>query len=164
MKDQKRNVQLTRRMIEGYEEDLRAKEAEKAQLLKLRGQYKSHSSDEDGDNSEVRDLNRMLEVLDSEMAAIRYTLENCDVIDIEESSSVVTLGSNVTIEIREDEDEVDILKVTLSTSHRVGVTNFSLNSPLGQCIFGKPVGFEGAYLVRSRSGESSVSCKILAIE
>lgn len=162
---------LTPEMVKSLEKELMAKEAELAKVSKLRGECRPLVSGEEGDN-ELSVIATQEHSLRVEIESIKQTLNTCQVISLDSSKSVVGIGAIVTIEVTEEGDEPFEMKVSLAKDTNIElnreIASFTLNSPIGKCIVGQKVGFEGEYIVKGNKGpclgERKFGCKILAIE
>lgn len=162
---------LTPEMVASLEKELRAKQEELARVSKSRGGCRPIISGEEGDN-ELSVIAIQENALRVEIDSIRNTLNTCQVVKLNSSKSVVGIGAIVTIEVTEEGDEPFEMKVSLAKDTNIeldeDIASFTLNSPIGKCIVGQSVGFEGEYIVKGNRGpclgERKFGCKILAIE
>ena len=150
---------------EGLEKLTRELESKKEELWEL-GKYKSQAAANEGDTwhdnfafekTEIRERGLIRQINE-----LQEHINTAEIIQGEKvkSSDIVGVGSHVTVSLKFSQEEVEELSFFLTGSFGDASSEYvSINSPIGECIIGKKVGFEGRYTVNGHE----INVKILAI-
>ena len=140
-------------------------ENKKEELREL-GKYKSQAAANEGDTwhdnfafeqTEIRERGLIRQINE-----LQEHINTAEIIQGEKvkSSDIVGVGSHVTVSLKFSQEEVEELSFFLTGSFGDASSEYvSINSPIGECIIGKKVGFEGRYTVNGHE----INVKILAI-
>ena len=137
----------------------------KKQKLRELGQYKASAAENEGDawhdnfafeQAEIRERGLLREI-----AELQNDLNEAEIVEHKpDTSGQVTLGSQVTVSIKYDDEDVEEETYTITGgSGDITQNLISENSPLAMCIMGKREGFEGSYSVKN----STTVVKILKV-
>lgn len=127
----------------------------KRKELKELGKYKGSAYEQEGDGfhdnfafeqAEIKERGLLREITD-----LQLKLDEAEIIDVEEEASnangKVVIGSKVTVKLEFDGEEEEET-YTITGGYGNMLKNIvSIQSPLGQCLINKTVGFEGSYTV-----------------
>lgn len=150
---------------EGLKKLTRELESKKEELWEL-GKYKSQAAANEGDTwhdnfafeqTEIRERGLIRQINE-----LQEHINTAEIIQGEKvkSSDIVGVGSHVTVSLKFSQEEVEELSFFLTGSFGDASSEYvSINSPIGECIIGKKVGFEGRYTVNGHE----INVKILAI-
>lgn len=135
----------------------------KKQKLRELGQYKASAAENEGDawhdNFAFEQTEIQERALIREINDLQKQIDCAEIIEIEKNEDVVNIGSNVTVIIQFLEEDFEEYSFTLDSIGDSEKNIVSINSPLGECVFGKSLGFEGNYKVN----ENIVHVKITSI-
>lgn len=127
----------------------------KREELKELGKYKGSAYEQEGDGfhdnfafeqAEIKERGLLREITD-----LQLKLDEAEIIDIDEEANnangKVSIGSKVTVKLEFDGEEEEET-YTITGGYGNMLKNIvSIQSPLGQCLINKTVGFEGSYTV-----------------
>lgn len=156
------NLKLTESGLRELKEEL---EKKKEELRKL-GQYKGQAAENEGDvwhdNFAFEQTEIKERILISDIKNMQTQIETAEIIKntSDSENNTVKVGSKIRVylEYSEDDSEEDTFILTGGQGTTEG-NKVSLNSPIGECILGKEVGFEGYYKVNG----NTIKIKILEI-
>ena len=155
------------RLTVGEASEIRDMIDKKRQELKELGKYKGSAYENEGDGfhdnfafeqAEIKERGLLREISD-----LQCKLDDAKIIDTKEEVSAangkVAIGSKVTVKLEfEDEEKEETYTITGGYGNMLK-NIISTQSPLGQCLIGKTVGFEGSYTVN----ENVIVVKIVEI-
>lgn len=161
-----KKLRLTQEGIENLKKEVEAKREELREL----GRYKGHAAENEGDawhdnfafeQTEIKERS-LLRQIDE----LQKQISMAQIIEVTESSDneKVAINSKVKVLIKYDEDDTEELDVILVGS-QVNLNSasefdeISINSPMGEAIYQKKVGFEGYYTVNG----NKIYFKILSV-
>lgn len=145
-----KRLKLTHEGIKSLQQEL---EAKKEELRKL-GKYKSDAASNEGDawhdnfafeQTEIKERALVRQIKDLE-----EEINTAEIIEIEKNIGIdkINVGSTVTVLLKySEEDEEEISFVLTGSYGDSGANHFSINSPIGEAVFGQSLGFEGKYMV-----------------
>lgn len=150
----------------GFEELNRELELKQEELRKL-GQYKIQAAENEGDawhdnfafeQTEIkeRSLNYEINKLQHQIKSAELIKANSDA-----DEGVIKVGSEIRVymEYSDGNSEEDTFILT-GGQGKFNENKVSVNSPIGECILGKAVGFEGQYSVNG----DIIKIKVLKVE
>ncbi len=150
----------------GFEELNRELELKQEELRKL-GQYKSQAAENEGDawhdnfafeQTEIKEraLNYEINKLQNQIKTAELIEDNSDA-----DESVIKVGSKIRVymEYSDGNSEEDTFILT-GGQGKISENKVSVNSPIGECILGKTLGFEGQYSVNG----NIIKIKVLKVE
>ena len=145
-----KKLMLTEEGLNNLKREIEIKKEELRELGKYKGSAAANEGDAWHDNfafeqTEIKERSLILEIKELE-----NQLSSAEIISSDNSSdkNVVGINSEVTVIMKFDEDDEEEHTFTLVGNYcNAGLSNVSLNSPMGECINQKPVGFEGKYTV-----------------
>ena len=128
----------------------------KRKELKELGKYKGSAYEQEGDGfhdnfafeqAEIKERGLLREIAD-----LQLKLDEAEIIDIDEEANnangKVAIGSKVTVKLEFDGEEEEEETYTITGGYGNMLKKIvSIQSPLGQCLINKTVGFEGSYTV-----------------
>lgn len=157
-----KSLKLSRDGLEKLKQNL---EEKKEELRKL-GIYKASAAANEGDawhdNFAFEQTEIQERALIHTINELQNEINNAEIIDDDsESNDKVQIDSKVTVSLRGylDEEEETFSFILKGEFGTTGDGEVSINSPIGECIFGKKVGYEGMYTVNG----NDFSVKILNV-
>jgi len=150
----------------GFEELNKELEFKKKELRKL-GQYKSKAAENEGDvwhdNFAFEQTEIKERALNYEINKLQHQINTAEIIeyDSDADEGVIKVGSEIRVymEYSDGDSEEDTFILT-GEQGKFNENKVSINSPIGKCVLGKTVGFEGQYSVNGHS----IKIKILKIK
>lgn len=148
----------------GLEDMNRRLDALQEELIKLR-KYKGKEAVENGDvwhdNHDFEQCEIQERALQKDINDLEHQIATAIVVDTEKDYSIVDFGARVTVQLTYGVDDFETDTFLFSDSDESSaLTKISANSPLGEEIYKKEVGYDGSYKVRS----NTIKVKILKIE
>lgn len=146
-----KKLKLTQEGLEQLTRELESKKEELLELGKYKGQAAANEGDAWHDNFAFEQTEIKERGLIRQIQELQRSINTAEIIptDSVQTSDTVKIGSQVTVSIKRSiKGEVKIRSFCLTGNF--GDTNskcVSVNSPMGECIIGKKVGFEGKYTV-----------------
>ena len=139
---------------EGFDKLTRELESKKEELREL-GKYKSQAAANEGDTWHDNFAFEQTEInergLIRQINELQERINTAEVIQDEKvkSSDIVGVGSHVTVSLKFSQEEAaEELSFFLTGNFGEASSEYvSINSPIGECIVGKRVGYEGKYTV-----------------
>ena len=138
---------------EGFDKLTRELENKKEELREL-GKYKSQAAANEGDTWHDNFAFEQTEInergLIRQINELQERINTAEVIQDEKvkSSDVVGVGSHVTVSLKFSQEDEEELSFFLTGNFGEASSEYvSINSPIGECIVGKRVGYEGKYTV-----------------
>lgn len=139
---------------EGLEKLTRELENKKEELREL-GKYKSQAAANEGDTWHDNFAFEQTEIkergLIRQINELQENINTAEIIQDEniKSSDIVGVGSYVTVSLKFSQEEAEEeLSFFLTGNFGDASSEYvSINSPIGECIIGKRVGYEGKYTV-----------------
>ena len=133
----------------GFEELNRELELKQEELRKL-GQYKSQAAENEGDawhdNFAFEQTEIKERALNYEINKLQHQIKTAELIEAnsDEDESVIKVGSEIRVymEYSDGDGEEDTFILT-GGQGKINENKVSVNSPIGECVLGKTVGFEG---------------------
>lgn len=158
-----KKLKLTEAGIEELNKELELKQEE---LRKL-GQYKSQAAENEGDTWHDNFAFEQTEIkeraLNYEISRLQHQIKTAEIIDenSDEDESVIKVGSKIRVymEYSDGDGEEDTFILT-GGQGKINENKVSVNSPIGECVLGKKVGFEGQYSVN----RNIIKIKVLKVE
>ncbi len=150
----------------GFEELNRELELKQEELRKL-GQYKSQAAENEGDawhdNFAFEQTEIKERALNYEINKLQHQIKTAELIEAnsDEDESVIKVGSEIRVymEYSDGDGEEDTFILT-GGQGKINENKVSVNSPIGECVLGKTVGFEGQYSVNG----NIIKIKVLKVE
>lgn len=150
----------------GFEELNRELELKQEELRKLR-QYKIQAAENEGDAWHDNFAFEQTEIkergLNYEINKLKHQLKTAELIeaDSDEDESGIKVGSEIRVYMEySDGDSEENTFILTGGQGKIDENKISVNSPIGKCILGKTVGFEGQYSVN----ENIIKIKVLKVE
>lgn len=151
---------------EGVEELNKELELKKEELRKL-GQYKSEAAENEGDvwhdNFAFEQTEIQERALNYEINRLHNQISTVEIIDdnSEKDEKIIKIDSKIRVrmEYSDGDTEIDTFILT-GGKGKLNENKVSINSPFGECILGKEVGFEGQYSVNG----NIIKIKVLEVE
>ena len=133
---------------------------------KTRGDsYSSSAGDGWHDNFDFEEMERQERLLSGDLQTKQKRLKNAIIVDKQDNENVVDIGDvlSLTLIFGEDDEETDIYKLsgTEAFSKDEDYNIVSINSPLGQAIYLKPIGEVVKYKVNGNSFDVRINEKVL---
>lgn len=159
----KQRLKLTEAGIEELNKEL---ELKKEELRKL-GQYKSQAAENEGDawhdNFAFEQTEIKERALNYEINKLQHQIETAEIIDdnFDKNGNIIKVGSKIRVymEYSDGDSEEDTFILT-GGQGKINENKVSVNSPIGECVLGKEVGFEGQYSVNG----DIIKIKVLKVE
>lgn len=155
----KQRLKLTQEGVEKLKGELEDKRKE---LRDLR-QYKAAAAENEGDawhdNFAFEQTEIQERAFQHEISRLQNQLDTAEIIEVTNFENQVNIGSKVTINMIFSDDDDEEYTFTLGSVQNMKEDVISVNSPLGECVLGKSVGFEGKYKVK----ESEIKIQIKSI-
>lgn len=156
-------LKLTKTGVEELTRELELKQEE----LRNLGQYKSQAAENEGDTWHDNFAFEQTEIkeraLNYEISRIQHQIKTAEIIDedLEGEEGLVKLGSKVRVymEYSDGDGEEDTF-ILIGGQGKSTENKISINSPLGKCVLGKAVNFEGQYNVNG----NIIKVKVLEIK
>ncbi len=156
-------LKLTKVGVEEFNRELELKQEE---LRKLR-QYKSQAAENEGDawhdNFAFEQTEIKERALNYEINRLQHQINAAEIIDdnSDEDESVIKVGSEIRVymEYSDGDGEEDTFILT-GGQGKINENKVSVNSPIGECVLGKTVGFEGQYSVNG----NIIKVKVLKVK
>lgn len=156
-------LKLTKTGVEELTRELELKQEE----LRNLGQYKSQAAENEGDTWHDNFAFEQTEIkeraLNYEISRIQHQIKTAEIIDedLEDEEGLVKVGSEVRVymEYSDGDGEEDTFILT-GGQGKITENKISVNSPLGECVLGKAVNFEGQYSVNG----NAIKVKVLGIK
>lgn len=150
----------------GFEELNRELKLKQEELRKL-GQYKSQAAENEGDawhdNFAFEQTEIKERALNYEINKLQHQIKTAELIEAnsDEDESVIKVGSEIRVymEYSDGDGEEDTFILT-GGQGKINENKVSVNSPIGECVLGKTVGFEGQYSVNG----NIIKIKVLKVE
>ena len=150
----------------GFEELNKELELKQKELRQL-GKYKNQAAENEGDawhdnfaceQTEIKERGLIYEI-----NQLKHQIETAELIetDPDEDESVIKVGSKIRVYMEESDGygEEDTFILT-GGQGKFDENKVSINSPIGECILGKTVGFEGKYSVNG----NIIKIKVLKVD
>lgn len=158
-----KTLKLTQEGLDKLKEEL---EKKKEQLRKL-GVYKASAAANEGDtwhdNFAFEQTEIQERALIHQINDLQRDIDNAEIISVEgkKTAGKVSVGSKVTVSLKYPfEDEEELTFCLTGDFGSANIDDVSVNSPIGECILGKEVGFEGQYTVNG----NDILVKILRVD
>lgn len=159
----KQRLKLTEAGVEELNKEL---ELKKEELRKL-GQYKSRAAENEGDawhdNFAFEQTEIKERALNYEINRLQHQIKTAEIIDdnSDENGNIIKVGSKIRVymEYSDGDGEEDTFILT-GGQGKINENKVSVNSPIGECVLGKEVGFEGRYSVNG----NIIKIKVLEVE
>lgn len=156
-------LKLTKAGIEELNRELKLKQEELREL----GQYKSQAAENEGDawhdNFAFEQTEIKERALNYEIKKLQHQIETAEIIEdnFDEEESIIKVGSEIRVymEYSDGGGEEDTFIIT-GGQGKINENKVSVNSPIGECVLGKTVGFEGQYSVDG----NIIKIKVLKVE
>lgn len=156
-------LKLTKAGVEEFNKEL---ELKKEELRELR-QYKSQAAENEGDawhdNFAFEQTEIKERALNYEINRLQHQIKTAEIIDdnSDENGNIIKVGSKIRVYMKysNDEDEENTFVLT-GGQGKINENKISVNSPIGECVLGKEVGFEGQYNVNG----NIIEIKVLEVE
>lgn len=156
-------LKLTKDGVEELKEEL---ELKKEELRKL-GEYKSQAAENEGDawhdNFAFEQTEIKERALNYEINKLQHQIKTAEIIDdnSNENGNIIKVGSKIRVYIKySDEDGEEDTFILTGGQGKINENKVSVNSPIGECVLGKEVGFEGLYSVNG----NIIKIKVLEIK
>lgn len=156
----------------GYQKLL--EEVEKAERKlknhrKTRGDsYSSSAGDGWHDNFDFEEMERQERLLNGDLQIKQERLKKAVIVDKQDNENIVDIGDvlSLTLIFGEDDEETDVYKLsgTEAFNKDENYNIVSINSPLGQAIYLKPIGETVKYNVNGNTFDVKINEKILEEE
>lgn len=148
----------------GLEDMKKRLESSQDELIALR-KYKGAEAVDNGDvwhdNNDFEQCEIQERALQKDINDLEHQIATAIVVDTEKDYSIVDFGARVTVQLTYGVDDFETDTFLFSDSDESSaLTKISANSPLGEEIYKKEVGYDGSYKVRS----NTIKVKILKIE
>ena len=154
-----KRIKLTKEGEQKLREELKDKELKLHEL----GRYKAAAALNEGDTWHDNFAFEQTEIQERGLIVainnLRKQIDTAEIIESTEDEGLVNVGSKVTALLMFSEDDEEEISFTLQSVGDTGSDHVSINSPLGECIFKKEVGFIGEYKVN----DNIIKVKILSI-
>lgn len=155
------------KLTEEAKKVLQEKILEKEQELRQLGKYKASASENEGDtwhdNFAFEQAEIQERALIKEIADMRLQVNTAEIIDANEinddESAKIDSVIRVLMKYAEDDEEECEFVLTGGVKKGIEIPSVSINAPLGKCVYGKKIGFEGNYSVK----DNKIHVKILSI-
>lgn len=139
----------------------------KQEKLRQLGQYKSQAAENEGDawhdNFAFEQTEIKERALNYEINKLQHQIRTAELIEAnsDEDESVIKVGSEIRVymEYSDGDGEEDTFILT-GGQGKINENKVSVNSPIGECVLGKTVGFEGQYSVNG----NIIKIKVLKVE
>jgi len=157
---------LTKKMVEVLTEEMQQKKEELGRFRRSKGEYRIINLSETDESQDKQLVTLEETILINSIRSIQKILDNCEIIEIEEDKQIVNVGALVTLELT-CEDETERLEVYLSADLvdlNSEIPHFTINSPIGKCIFGKAKDYVGKYTVGEGSAARKYTCRVMDIQ
>ena len=152
-----RKIKLTKESAESLQKEIEKKEMELRELRK----YKAYASENEGDTwhdnfafeqAEIKERSLIKEISD-----MREQLKIAEIINVDSNAD----KDSVRVIMKYSEDDEEEYEFVLTGGFKVEskYDSVSINAPLGKCVYGKKIGFEGNYSVNG----NKIDIKILSI-
>lgn len=153
----------------GYQklvEDVAEAERKLKNHRKTRGDsYSSSAGDGWHDNFDFEEMERQERLLSGDLQTKQERLKKAVIVDKQDNENVVDIGDvlSLTLIFDENDEETDIYKLsgTEAFSKDENYNIVSINSPLGQAIYLKPIGEVVKYKVNGNSFDVRINEKVL---
>lgn len=150
----------------GFDELNKELELKQEKLREL-GQYKSQAAENEGDawhdNFAFEQTEIKERALNYEINKLQHQIRTAELIEAnsDEDESVIKVGSEIRVymEYSDGDGEEDTFILT-GGQGKINENKVSVNSPIGECVLGKTVGFEGQYSVNG----NIIKIKVLKVE
>ena len=157
------NLKLTMAGVEELKQKLELKQEKLREL----GHYKSQAAENEGnvwhDNFAFEQTEIQERALNYEINKLQHQIATAEIIeeDFNEDESIIKVGSKIKVYMQYSNgySEEDTFILT-GGQGKINENKISLNSPIGKCVLGKTVGFEGQYSVN----RDTIKIKILKVE
>lgn len=156
-------LKLTKDGIEELSKELELKQEE---LRKL-GQYKSQAAENEGDawhdNFAFEQTEIKERTLNYEINILQHQIKFAEIIEdnFDENEGAIKVGSKLKVYMEySDGDCEENTFILTGGKGKINENKVSVNSPIGECVFGKTVGFEGQYSVNG----NIIKIKVLKVE
>lgn len=148
---------VTKKGYAEYVKLLKDKEAEYQEHLKGRSDYGINTSD----NCRSVDFDTKTNILLCEIADIKQTIFNLQIIEESFDTNVINIDDVVTVRLEGEEPEkVKLVGGVPDISREGGIICITINSPLGNALYKKQVGDVVSYIVK----QNQFNVEILAKE
>lgn len=148
---------------EGYSELVREIENMQVKIAEL-GVYKGQEAIEQGntwhDNFAFEQAQLEESRLNKMLQDLKDKLNNVTIIENYNNKNIVDFNNIVTIKLSFSDGRSDIITSKCSASNTPNSGEFSINSPLGRCLYMKPKGFCGEYTANN----SKICVQVLDIQ
>ena len=158
-----KKLKLTEAGVKELNKELELKQEE---LRKL-GQYKSQAAENEGDTWHDNFAFEQTEIkeraLNYEISRLQHQIKTAEIIDenSDEDESVIKVGYKIRVYMEYSDGDVEEDTFILTGGQgKINENKVSVNSPIGECVLGKTVGFKGQYSVNG----NIIKIKVLKVE